>query len=392
MIKSQFSTRLKVTAANTFRTLMGAVFVFSGAVKVIDPRGTEYKILDYIAALGFNQGLPTYIPLAIAVALALLEFCLGIYLLFGIRRKWTSRIVLLMMVLFTPWSLYLAIANPVHDCGCFGDAIQLTNWQTFGKNLVLLTIAFFLWKWHHLGTRLISQHSQWLVALYSWLFGFLLAGYTIYTLPIIDFRPYHVGADLTEQMAWKEDGKTPPISDLMLMDIETGQDLTDSIIATPGWKFLIISPKLDVADDGVMDRLAELTDYCKNHNYMLICITGSDIDEISNWCDITGAEYPFCQADETALKTAIRSNPGLILLNGSVVEGKWASSQLPGYKELIAPVEKLEWAHQKQETMKQHVVTLFGLYVIPLLLLTLLDYLWTLYRKRKYNSQTIKNK
>lgn len=383
MSKDQYSIHLKVMAVNICRILMGAVLVFSGTVKIIDPRGTEYKIQDYAAALGFSNDLPTYMPLALGVALALLEFSLGIYLMFGIRRKWTSRIVLLMMLLFTPWSLYLAITNPVHDCGCFGDAIQLTNWQTFGKNIVLLTVALILWKWHHLGKRLISQHSQWLVALYSWLFGFLLAGYTIYTLPIIDFRPYHIGADLAEQMVWKEDGTVPPISDLMILDTETGQDLTDSIIATPGWKFLLIAPRLEVADDGVMDRLAELTDYCKRNHYLLICLTGSDHDGIMNWCDITGAEYPFCQADETALKTAIRSNPGLILLNGSIIEGKWASSQLPGYKELNAPVEELKWAHQKQETMRQHVIALFSLYVIPLLLLTLLDFIWSLYRKNK---------
>lgn len=370
-------------AANLCRLLMGASLVFSGIVKIIDPRGTEYKIQDYVAAIGINAQMPTYIPLALGVALALLEFNLGIYLIFGIRRKWTSRLVLIMMMVFTPVTLYLAIANPVQECGCFGDAIHLTNWQTFGKNLVLLTTALILWKWHYLETRLISQHSQWLVALYSWMFGFLLAGYTTYTLPIIDFRPYHVGASLAEQMEWKDDGKTPPIADLMLTDIETGEDLTDSIITTPGWKFLIIAPRLEVADDGVMDRLAELTDYCKRNDYTLICVTGSDYDGIMNWCDITGAEYPFCQADETPLKTAIRSNPGLILLNGSIVEGKWASSQLPGEKELNAPIERLPWAHQKQETMRMHVATLFSWYVVPLILLTVVDRIWTLLKKTR---------
>ena len=380
--------RLKVLAANLCRLLMGASLVFSGIVKIIDPRGTEYKIQDYVAAIGINAQMPTYIPLALGVALALLEFNLGIYLIFGIRRKWTSRLVLIMMMVFTPVTLYLAIANPIQECGCFGDAIHLTNWQTLGKNLVLLTTALILWKWHYLETRLISQHSQWLVALYSWMFGFLLAGYTTYTLPIIDFRPYHVGASLAEQMEWKDDGKTPPIADLMLTDIETGEDLTDSIITTPGWKFLIIAPRLEVADDGVMDRLAELTDYCKRNDYTLICVTGSDYDGIMNWCDITGAEYPFCQADETPLKTAIRSNPGLILLNGSIVEGKWASSQLPGEKELNAPIERLPWAHQKQETMRMHVATLFSWYVVPLILLTVVDRIWTLLKKKKQDNRT----
>lgn len=379
--------RLKVLATNICRILMGASLVFSGMVKIIDPRGMEYKTQDYSAALGISAQLPTYIPLALGVALALLEFNLGINLIFGIRRKWTAHLVMILMMIFTPLTLYLAIANPVHDCGCFGDAIHLTNWQTFGKNIVLLTVAFVLSKWHRMETRLISQHSQWLVALYSWIFGFILAGYTIYTLPIIDFRPYHIGADLAKQMEWQEDGQTPPIPDLMLTDIATGEDLTDRIIKSPGWKFLIIAPRLEVADDGVMDRLAELTDYCKTNDYMLICITGSDNDGIMKWRDITGAEYPFCQADETPLKTAIRSNPGLILLDGSTVEGKWASSQLPGENELNAPIEELQWAHQKQETMRANVTVLFDWYVIPLILLTVLDQTWTFFTKRKRNDK-----
>ena len=379
--------RLKVLATNICRILMGASLVFSGMVKIIDPRGMEYKTQDYSAALGISAQLPTYIPLALGVALALLEFNLGINLIFGIRRKWTAHLVMILMMIFTPLTLYLAISNPVHDCGCFGDAIHLTNWQTFGKNIVLLTVAFVLSKWHRMETRLISQHSQWLVALYSWIFGFILAGYTIYTLPIIDFRPYHIGADLAKQMEWQEDGQTPPIPDLMLTDIATGEDLTDRIIKSPGWKFLIIAPRLEVADDGVMDRLAELTDYCKTNDYMLICITGSDNDGIMKWRDITGAEYPFCQADETPLKTAIRSNPGLILLDGSTVEGKWASSQLPGENELNAPIEELQWAHQKQETMRANVTVLFDWYVIPLILLTVLDQTWTFFTKRKRNDK-----
>lgn len=372
---------------NLARLLLAVVFVFSGTVKIIDPRGTEYKIQDYAAAMHLQSLTPLYVPLLTGSLLALAEFCLGIFLLFGINRRWTSRIVFIAMLVFTPWTLYLALNNPVHDCGCFGDAIVLTNWQTFWKNVVLLVAALIVVFRYRYQRRIISERNQWIVRMYSWVFGFVMIGYNIYNLPIIDFRPYHIGADINAEMQWKENGSVPEIPDLMITDSETGEDVTDSIISSPGWKFLIVSPRLELADDGVMDRLSDISDYCHERNYMMACLTSSDEGAISQWCDMTGADYPFYQVDETPLKTMIRSNPGLILMQGSIVKGKWAASQLPGDEDLTEPLEKLPWVQNQQATMAERLTRLLLWFMIPLIVCTVLDRMWIF---RKITILTIK--
>ena len=376
MRSSKLVSVLKWVLVNLCRLTLSLALIFSGAVKLIDPRGTEYKIKDYAAAFGVEDILGFYLPLFMGMALALAEFCLGVNLLFGSNRRWTSRVVLLAFLLFTPFTLYLALENPVHDCGCFGDAWVLTNWQSFAKNVVLLTCAIVVAVRYRLQTRLISIHTQWLVNLYNWMYAFVLTLYCMYTLPVIDFRPYHIGADLHAKMQWDETDRIPLINDLWISDPLTGEDMTDSIISGKGWKFLIVAPRLENADDGVMDKLAELTEYCLEHEYMLTALTASSDSLIEHWRDITGAEYPFLVADEIPLKTMIRSNPGLILLEGSVVANKWASSQIPGASQLTAPLEDMSWVRQEKSTYMQRFMLLLSWYVIPLLILTILDKIW----------------
>ena len=380
MRSSRLVSVLKWVLVNVCRMLLSLALIFSGAVKMIDPHGTEYKVKDYALAFGVDGMADSYLPFLFSVALALAEFCLGINMLFGSNRRWTSRTVLGFFLVFTPFTLYLAIENPVHDCGCFGDALVLTNWQTFGKNIVLLTCAILVCRYYKMQARLISEHNQWLVSMYTWMFSLVLTTYCAYTLPVIDFRPYHIGADLYKQMQWDDTDRTPPITDLVITDPQTGADMTDSIISGRGWKFLIVTPRLETADDGVMDNLTELTEYCTEYGYTLVALTSSNDNRIEYWRDITGAEYPFLVADEIPLKTMIRSNPGLILLNGSVVVNKWAATEIPGADELVAPLEELEWAQKEQTTYAQRLFYLLSWYVIPLVVLTLLDGLWQIIR------------
>ena len=372
---------------NLCRLVLSLALIFSGGVKLIDPHGTEYKIRDYAIAFGMDDVMWSYLPLLMSVGLSLAEFCLGVNLLFGSNRRWTSRVVFMAFALFTPFTLYLALENPVHDCGCFGDAWVLTNWQTFAKNVLLLSCAIVVCRWYRLQVRLISIHGQWLVSLYTWVYALMLMSYCLYTLPVIDFRPYHLGADIAEKMRWDDDtDRIPPITDLVITDPLTGQDMTDSIVSGQGWKFLIVLPRVESADDGVMDKLAELTEYCQENDYMLTAMTASSDSLVDYWRDITGAEYPFLVADEIPLKTMIRSNPGLILLRGSVVAGKWASTEIPGSAELVAPLEQMDWVHREQTSYTERLLVLLSWYLLPLLLLTMLDALWQgikKYRERK---------
>lgn len=371
---------------NVSRAILSLTLMFSGLVKMIDPRGTEYKIKDYAVAFGMDDMFVLYMPLAFSILLALFEFNIGISLLFGTNRRWVSRAMLVFFLIFTPFTLYLAFTNPVHDCGCFGDAVMLTNWQTFYKNLVLLLCALVLFFGYRRQTRLISEHNQWLVSLYTWVFSFVLTLYCIYTLPVIDFRPYHIGANISQKMQWDDLGKEPPITDLVITHPVTGEELTDSIISSPGWTFLIVAPRLELADDGIMDKLTELTDYCLEYDYTLVALTSSSDSLINHWRDITGAEYPFLVVDEIPLKTMVRSNPGLLLLHDGVVVNKWASSQIPGAPQLVAPLHKLSWVVREQSSYGQRGLLLFSWYLIPLLICTVLDRLWVgikLYRERR---------
>ena len=387
MSNKRFVTVSHRVLVNLCRLVLSLALIFSGGVKLIDPHGTEYKIRDYAIAFGMDDVMWSYLPLLMSVGLSLAEFCLGVNLLFGSNRRWTSRVVFMAFALFTPFTLYLALENPVHDCGCFGDAWVLTNWQTFAKNVLLLSCAIVVCRWYRLQVRLISIHGQWLVSLYTWVYALMLMSYCLYTLPVIDFRPYHLGADIAEKMRWDDDtDRIPPITDLVITDPLTGQDMTDSIVSGQGWKFLIVLPRVENADDGVMDKLAELTEYCLENDYMLTAMTASSDSLVDYWRDITGAEYPFLVADEIPLKTMIRSNPGLILLRGSVVAGKWASTEIPGSAELVAPLEQMDWVHREQTSYTERLLVLLSWYLLPLLLLTMLDALWQgikKYRERK---------
>ena len=153
---------MKRWLVNICRFLLSAVFIFSGFVKAVDPLGTQYKLQDYAEALGMASLLPDWLTLGTAVVLAAVEFVLGILLLFAIQRRITSRVVLAFMAVMTLITLWVALWNPVEDCGCFGDAVKLTNGQTLAKNIVLLACAVVVARWPLMMPRLISKTNQWI--------------------------------------------------------------------------------------------------------------------------------------------------------------------------------------------------------------------------------------
>jgi len=399
------------------RLLVACTFIFSGVVKLTDPHGTEYKIQDYYSVLSFHVSPPDELALFLAVLLGVCEFLMGLYLLFGIRRRMTMSATILFMLLVTPFTLWLAIANPISDCGCFGDAIKLSNWQTFAKNVVLLISSVVLsWRYKQM-TRFISEQSQWTVSLYSWVFAIAFASYNLYALPVMDFRPYHIGANLLHQYqestindaefvttfilekngeqreftledypdsTWTFiDSKTEQISgvsitghsiaELQVTSVETGQDMLLNILEYPGYSFLLVAPYLEKADDGVMDQLNAIYEYSLEHNYPFYCLTSSSDENIERWRDMTGAEYPFCHTDAVELKAMVRSNPGLILLHEGVVVNKWPCTMLPQRKDLVAPIEASHISYVHESSYIERIVRILLWYLIPLLLFTFAD-------------------
>ena len=413
--------------SNFCRFLLAVVFLFSGFVKANDPLGTVYKVQDYLEAWGLQSLSAGYVPYLAAMLCALFEFILGIYLFFGIRRRVAPLLALLMMAFMTPLTLWLAIANPISDCGCFGDAVVLTNWETFFKNIVLLIAAISVFKWRRHIFNLVTTKVDWLISLYSILFIIFFMLFCLRYLPVFDFRPYHVGADIIKGMTipegekpteyetifiyskdgkeqeftidnfptdstWtfvdsktrvKEKGYEPPIQDFSMTDALTGEDITEQVLTDENYTFLLVAHRIEEADDSNIDLINEIYDYSVEHGYHFYALTSSPQIEIERWCDRTGAEYQFCQMDDITLKTIIRSNPGMLLIKGGVILNKWSDNQLPDEYVLVDALDKLPLGQQKPVSDVRTIFYVVLWFVIPLLLVLGIDVLIVKRREKK---------
>lgn len=410
---------------NLCRFLLGAIFIFSGFVKAVDPLGSFYKIQDYLTAFGMISWFPSYLPLFFGVILSVVEFCAGVFLFLGIRRKVAATLALLLMCVMTPLTLYLALANPVSDCGCFGDAWVLTNWQTFGKNIVLLVAAITVFKRQELIVRFITAKMEWMISMYTFLFVFVLSFYCLANLPILDFRPYKIGVDIKAGMTipegakpsvfeshfvlekdgkrreftldnypdstWtfvetrtvlKEKGYEPPIHDFSMMALDTGEDITDSVLSDKGYTFLLVAHRIEEADDSDIDLINEIYDYSVEHGYGFYALTSSPEDEIELWRDKTGAEYPFCQMDDITLKTIIRSNPGLLLIKDGTILNKWSNNRLPDEYVLTDSLDKIELGTQKYVSDLKTIAYVLLWFILPLMVVICVDILVVKRRER----------
>ncbi len=379
---------MKKILVNIARFVVALTFILSGFVKAVDPMGTQYKIADYLAAMHLGTYIPDFITLIVSVLLSAAEFWLGICLLFAIRRRVVTRIILIWLMIMTPLTLWLALTDPISDCGCFGDAIVLTNWQTFGKNIVLLACATLI-AWQPLEMmRFISRSNQWIVMNFTALFILVVAGESLYKLPYFDFRPYHIGTDLRKGWQQMMEGEESPYTDLF-MEREDGTDITDSLLHLKGYVFLLVSPHLEQADESQFDKINQLFEYTQEKGYPLYGLTASSEKAINRWRNGTGAEYEFCQTDDIVLKTMIRSNPGLMLLKDGKIIRKWSNNDLPEEDLLTDRLEKTEIGQIPEDSIPRKVMTIILWYILPLVLLTIADRLWAwtnwLKKKEKEN-------
>jgi len=384
---------LKRVVVNICRLLLAAVFILSGFVKAVDPRGTQYKIEDYLLAWHMNGVLPDIAILLLSVALSVMEFSIGIFLLFAIRRRLTSRLAVIMLGVMTPLTLWLALTNPVSDCGCFGDALVLTNWQTFWKNVVLLCAAIVVVCWPLQMFRFVSRSNQWIVVNYTILFILAIAGWSLYDRPQFDFRPYHVGTNLRDGWLRAMEGEDLPYLDFYLERVDNDEDITEEVLNDEGYTFLLISPHLEQADDSQLDQINQVYEYAQDNGCAFYGMTASGQQAIGHWCDITGAEYPFCQTDEIPLKTIIRSNPGLLLLKDGVIINKWSHNMLPDEADLNEPLATSELGQLPDDSVMRRIIMLLLWFVLPLSLLTIADRLWawTRWIRRKDTSSETDN-
>ena len=411
--------KLRITVVNVCRFVLAATFIFSGYVKAIDPLGTLYKLKDYAAAMSLNGLLPDWVLVGVAIALGALEFALGVFMLFAVRRHVVSRITLAFMTAMTVLTLWIFVADPVKDCGCFGDALKLTNGETLLKNIVLIACAALV-AWRPVDmARFISRSNQWIVRYYTVAYIVITSVYCLYTLPIFDFRPYHVGMNIKQGMEipegaeqpefestflLKKNGETreftldnypdstweyvdtrtvqtkkgyePPIHDFALTSCDTGEDITEQVLTKKGYTFLLVSPRLAVADDSNFGDIDQIYEYAEENGADFYCVTASANDEIERWRDLTGAEYQFCNADETTLKTMIRSNPGLMLLKDGTIIDKWSHNALPQTDDLTAPLQQLTIGKAQNDSTTERLLIVLLTFFLPLSALALADRLW----------------
>ena len=340
-----------------------------------------------------NGVLPDIAILLLSVGLSVMEFSIGIFLLFAIRRRLTSRLAVIMLGVMTPLTLWLALTNPVSDCGCFGDALVLTNWQTFWKNVVLLCAAIVVVCWPLQMFRFVSRSNQWIVVNYTILFILAIAGWSLYDRPQFDFRPYHIGTNLRDGWLRAMEGEDLPYLDFYLERVDNDEDITEEVLNDEGYTFLLISPHLEQADDSQLDQINQVYEYAQDNGCAFYGMTASGQQAIGHWCDITGAEYPFCQTDEIPLKTIIRSNPGLLLLKDGVIINKWSHNMLPDEADLNEPLATSELGQLPDDSVMRRIIMLLLWFVLPLSLLTIADRLWawTRWIRRKDTSSETDN-
>ena len=353
------------------RILLGVIFIYSGFVKGIDPWGSTYKFMDYFTAFNMQWMQPT--AFVLAVLQNAVEFVIGVALVLGLRMKETAWGLTLFMVFYTILTFILALTNPVSDCGCFGDALILTNWQTFYKNLILMapTVIVFLYRKKFLPAY--SPVGEWI---WIGIITVVIVEISLHCyrhLPWIDFRPYHISADIAQGMKvpegmpvdeyhstvilekdgvtkefpvndypWDDStwifkdtrnllvkkGYTPPIHDFSITTTE-GYDITDEVLADEGYTFLLVAHRLSKSNRQGLDKASDIAGFCNERGYRFYCLTSSPQSEIEHLKSELGLKYDFCFTDEITLKTIIRANPGLVLLQKGTVLGKWHYNDIP---------------------------------------------------------------
>jgi len=351
------------------RILIGIVFIYSGFVKSVDPLGSTYKFIDYFNAFGTTWANSVSFILSVIQSLA--EFVIGASLVLNLRIKLSSLGALIFMLIFTPLTLYIAIASPVHDCGCFGDALVITNWQTFWKNLIILVPTLFLFKNRHLPTNLLKATEQWIVVAVLTIFIGIIIQFSYNHLPLIDFRPYKIGTSIPEGMEVPEGapvdeyksvfiyskdgvekefevsnlpdstwtfvdarhdlikkGYEPLIHDFTIVSTD-GTEITDIVLSNQNYYFLLVAYDLKKASNKNIDKINKLAAYSIEMGYSFIGLTSSGNETVDEFISETEAIYEFYNTDETTLKTIIRSNPGLVLVKDGIIINKWHHNDIP---------------------------------------------------------------
>lgn len=368
----------KRAALVSVQLILGIIFIFSGFVKAVDPVGSMIKITDYLTAFNATGLIP--IALIGAFILSSYEFPLGISMLLGAKGKLMSWLFLVTMVPFFILTFYLALKNPVTDCGCFGDALILSNWETFGKNVfIMFYVGYAMMFRGDIKPAFKGWTGNWGVVIASVIFILAIGIYSKMYLPAIDFRPYKVGNDIGQLMEipegepvdeyenvfiykntetgeehtfdvnsipmegpWEfvdridklvKKGYEPPIHDFHIHDNENFE-LTDAFLSQEGYRLMIVHDKLEDSNLKGQKQLNALVRDLEGADVDVWALTSSLNEEIEAYIKENDVPYQIYIADYKLLKTIIRSNPGVVLFKDNVVVAKWSAYSIPDLDKL----------------------------------------------------------
>ncbi len=359
------------------RILVGITFIFSGFVKGIDPWGSAYKFVDFFNVMNLEWLAWAALPLGILLSFA--EFTIGVALLFNIFLELTSWLALLFMAFFSGLTLWIAIENPVTECGCFGDALIISNWATFYKNviLIILTIIIFIYRKNmkgYPGKKTGFALSALFITAYIW-----IGIHSFNHLPVFDFRPYKVGTNIPEAMTvpadapqdvyetifyyknknsgeteqfteenypWQDTlnyefydtesflvqkGYEPSIQDFTI-ETPDGDDILDFFIHSDNYVFMLIAYDLSRSNTKSQEKINTLADKALENGMDFICITSTLQEESAEFAERHNVPYEFFNADEITLKTIIRSNPGLMIIKNGTIIAKYHYNDIPSFE------------------------------------------------------------
>lgn len=359
------------------RLIVGGTFIFSGFSKAVDPWGFMYKIEEYLQAwhIGF---VPESAILCVAATIAMAEFTVGVLLALGCSRKMSPFLAFAILCVMTPLTLYIAIFSPVDDCGCFGDALVLSNWATFAKNVILIVFAFFLIKRNDSVGTIFAPLTHWIVTLASLGYCLILSavGYTMQ--PVVDFRPYKLGSSIIDdigeselRMVYEKDGvrksfviDSLPGDDwkyigreevsenesgkLLAVYDESGEDVTSYVFDNEGPQVLLVvsNPTFHArARSGMANNINE---YVQARGGSMIALVARPPESLSQWIEIANPEYDVYSVEDTSLKELARGDAALVYLEDGIIKWKrnlyFISSGFPDqdsgdnqFDEILAP-------------------------------------------------------
>jgi len=302
------------------RILVGGLFVFSGFVKLVDPIGSQYKFQEYFSesVLNIEFLIPYALPFAILLIIA--EILLGVMILIGYKPTLTvwSLFVLTLIFLFLTW--YSAYYNKVTDCGCFGDAIKLTPWETFYKNVLLIGFILVLLLKIKMIQPIFKGNLPKVITFLSLASFLFIVQHVLSHLPLIDFRAYAIGKNLQEGMKYPADGSIAPVHDFVLEDAQA--DLAPELLQEEKL-LLVIVYNLEKSEVNGFPEIKEMTTKAIKKGYTVYGVSASFSDELTFVKEKYSLPFEFLFCDETTLKTMIRANPGVMILDkGTVVEKK----------------------------------------------------------------------